>query len=124
LSEALACCDRAIAADRLNSAGHYLRSMILLESSRPNEALVSLRRTLYLDPDFALAHYTLGDLTRRHGRERETGKHWQNALALLRDRPPDEPLREAEGLTAGRLAEIIQQQTAFIGRRSIFEKQP
>jgi len=117
LSEALAWCDRAIAADRLNSAGHYLRATILLESSRPKEALVSLRRTLYLDPDFAMAHYTLGDLTRRHGQERETGKHWQNALALLRDRPPDEPLREAEGLTAGRLVEIIQQQTAFIGKQ-------
>ena len=31
----------------------------------------------------------------------------RSALRLLRDQPPDEPLPESDGLTAGRLTEII-----------------
>ena len=40
-------------------------------------------------------------------RRREAERHFDNTLALRRAHPRDEPLPESEGLTAGRLMEII-----------------
>lgn len=107
LASARQWCLQAINADRLNPAGHYLMAVVLLEQGQTDSSMQELKRTLYLDPDFVLAYFTLGNLYRQQGRDREAGKHFENALLLLDARPPEEILPEAEGLTAGRLAEII-----------------
>ena len=64
-------------------------------------------RALYLDPDFVLAHFGLGNLRLAQGRQREAERHFRNTLALLQRHPRDEPLPESDGLSAGRLVEII-----------------
>ncbi len=98
---------KALAADKLNPGNHYLHSVILQEQDRNDEAAESLRRALYLDPEFALAHFALGNILRRQGKIRESKRYFANALSLLRARKQDEVLGSLEGLTAGRLAEII-----------------
>lgn len=108
LAGARQCCIAAIAADRLDPSGHYLLAVVLLEQGLADDGKQELKRTLYLDPDFILAHFTLGNLYRQQGKDKEARKHFDNARQLLAARPQEEPLPEAEGLTAGRLAEIIQ----------------
>jgi chemotaxis protein methyltransferase CheR len=100
-------CLLAIDADRLNPDGHYLMAVVLLEQGQTDSSIQELKSTLYLDPSFVLAYFTLGNLYRQQGRHKEAGKHFENALLLLDARPPEEVLPEAEGMTAGRLAEII-----------------
>jgi len=56
LAEALTWCDRWIAADKLDAAGHYLRAVVLLEQGDPEQARRALQRTVYLHEDFVLAH--------------------------------------------------------------------
>jgi chemotaxis protein methyltransferase CheR len=107
LDEAIAWCEQAIDADRLNPAYRYLLATIQQEQGRNDAAVQSLTRVLYLDPDFVLAHFALGNLQLSRGRQREAQRHFDNALALLQARPQDEILPESEGLTAGRLGEII-----------------
>lgn len=107
LSEALTWCEQAIAADKLNPAHQYLRATILQEQGRHDIAIQSLMRALYLDPDFVLAHFSLGNLHQAQGRYRQAQRYFANVLALLRKHPPDEILPQADGLTAGRLAEIV-----------------
>ena len=82
-------------------------AVVLLEQGQTDGSMQELKRTLYLDPYFVLAYFTLGNLYRQQGRHKEAGKHFENALLLLDARPPEEILPEAEGMTAGRLAEII-----------------
>jgi chemotaxis protein methyltransferase CheR len=106
-AEARKCCEDTLAADKLRAHNHYLMSIILLELGEPAEAAVSLKRTLYVDHDYVLAHFALGNLNRQEGRVRESQRNFNNALRLLEARDPHEVLPEAEGLTAGRLAEII-----------------
>jgi chemotaxis protein methyltransferase CheR len=108
LVEALAGCDQAITADKLNPALRYLRALILQEQRQVDEARASLREALYLDPRFILAHFALGNLASRQARPREAAKHFENTLALLHTCRPEEGLPEGEGLTAGRLAEMIR----------------
>lgn len=107
LDEAAAWCEQAVAADRLNPAYRYLLATIRLEQGRNDTAAQSLTQALYLDPDFVLAHFALGNLRRAQGRRREAQRHFDNALALLDRHAQDEILPESEGLTAGRLGEIV-----------------
>lgn len=107
LGEASELCEKAIAADRLSPAHHYLIATIRQEQGQIDAAAQSLTRALYLDADFALAHFALGNLRLSQGRRRDAGRHFKNALSALRARPQGEVLPESDGLTAGRLAEII-----------------
>ncbi|MDA8388698.1 MAG: tetratricopeptide repeat protein [Nitrospiraceae bacterium] len=107
LTDALDYCRRAIAADRLNPAYRYLLSAILLEMGREDESKTCLGRALYLDQDFALAHFALGNLARRRGMKRQSERHFKNALSILRACRPDNIVAESEGITAERMIEII-----------------
>ncbi len=108
LDEALSWCETAIAADKLVPAFHYLKAIILQEQNQTEEAVASLRRALYLDTHFVLAHFSLGNLTRQIGRPKESQKHYENALSLLNGWQVEDILPESDGMTAGRLMEIIQ----------------
>jgi chemotaxis protein methyltransferase CheR len=116
LDEAAEWCERAIAADKLNPVLQYLLATIRQEQGRPDAATHALMRALYLDPGFVLAHFALGNLSLAQGRRRQAERHLGNALALARNHPPAEPLPESEGLTAGRLVEIIGSLLASLPR--------
>jgi chemotaxis protein methyltransferase CheR len=107
LAEALTSVGQAIASEKLNPRAYYLRALILQEQGALPEAARELQRALYLDHGFILAHFALGNLARNTGRATEADKHFAHALRRLRERAPDEILPESDGLTAGRLAEII-----------------
>lgn len=107
LAEAAQWCETAIATDKLNPANHYLLSTIQQELGQSDAATRSLMRALYIDPEFVLAHFALGNLCLLQSRRHEAERYFDNALTLLQAHPHDEPLAESEGLTAGRLAEII-----------------
>jgi chemotaxis protein methyltransferase CheR len=105
LDEALNWSERWIVADKLDAVAHYLNAMVLQELGDREQARRSLQRALYLKPDFVLAHFALGNLAeRRSGR---VNPHFLNALELLRRMSPAEIIPESDGLTAGRLREII-----------------
>jgi chemotaxis protein methyltransferase CheR len=109
LTEALAVCNRWIAADKVDAAGHYLRALVLLELGDPDAANGSLQRTLYLNPNLVAAHFTLGNLARGRNQNAQADRHFRNALHLLARLRPDDAVPESDGLTAGRLGEIIRE---------------
>lgn len=113
LAEALDVCDRWIATDKVDAAGHYLRALVLLERGDFDGASDALQRAVYLKPDLATAHFTLGNLARGRGRADESARHFRNALDLLAGQRPDAILPETGGLTAGGLGEIIRELTAL-----------
>ncbi len=107
LSEALDCCRKAITTDKLNPGYYYLLATILQEQNQLDEAAVSLKQALYVEQDFALAHFALGNLTLQQRKLQEARKHFENALSLLDTCQQEDILPESEGMTAGRLMEII-----------------
>jgi chemotaxis protein methyltransferase CheR len=108
LDEALAWCRRSLVAERLNPSGHYLCATIQEARGEIEEAKESLRRVLYIHPEFVLAHFALGYLARSQGKKREADKHFANMLRLLRAYREDEILPESDGLTAGELLEMMR----------------
>ena len=107
LADSLAACDRAVAADKLVAAHHYLRGVILQELGALDDAAAALRSALYLDHDFILAHFGLGHLLLRQDRNREAARCFANARALLENCAPDSRPPESDGMTAGRLLAIL-----------------
>lgn len=108
LAEALALCEQAIQADKLNPSLHYLQATILEEVGRPDEAAAALQRTLYIDQNFVMAHFALGHLLQRSGRVREAGKHLGKAASLLKSYGLEDIPPEAAGMNAARLIELIE----------------
>ena len=108
LAEALLWCEKAVALAKLDPGCHYLLAVALQEQGRTEEAAASLKRALYLDPNFVLAYFALGNLTRKQGKIKESKRYFKNAIDLLKIYDPDDVLAETEGITAGRLMEIIK----------------
>lgn len=107
LLEALELCKKAIEIDKLNSTYHFLLAVILLECGRVEDAILSLKNVIYLDHNNLLAHFTLGNLVWQNGMIKESQKHFRNALNLAEAFHPEKILPEADGMTAGRIKEII-----------------
>jgi chemotaxis protein methyltransferase CheR len=78
--------------------------------------MLSLKHVLFLDQDFILAHLALGNILQRQGKRQEAQRPYRIALSLLQRRPRDEIFPESEGMTAGRLREVVlaAQQEAMI----------
>lgn len=107
LSAALDSCNQALHLQQLDPRLHYLRALILQEDGNAAEAARSLERGLYLDPKFVMAHYCLGNLASRQGERKKSIRHFRNAARLLRGLPEDQPVPESDGLSVGRLREIM-----------------
>lgn len=108
LSEARSWAEKALDADRLDAGLHYLHAMILQEQGMTEEAIASLKRALYLNPDLVLAYFALGNLALQRQRVEEADKQFTNALSLLQRYRDDEALPLSDGLAAGRLRALIQ----------------
>ena len=107
-TEARHLCEMAIDCDRLNAHNHYLLSIILEQQGDIEAAVQALKRALFIDHDYLIAYFALGNLCRQAGDRSESQRNYANALRLLERRHPHEVLPEAEGMTAGRLAEVIR----------------
>ena len=108
LAEAGKLCTKAIEANKLDPLAHYLLGNIFLEEGRESEAGMSFRKALYLAPDHILAHLALGNLFLRGGKAAWARRHFKNAAALLKRHGQQDVLPDSEGMTAGRLEEIVR----------------
>ena len=117
LADALAVCDQAMNDAKLNPILHYLQATILQEMGRTGDAVAALHRALYIDQEFVIAHFALGSLQYHLGKRKEGAKHLSKALALLKASAHEEILPEAEGMSAGRLIEMITMMQGIEGRR-------
>ena len=107
LTAALLWTARWIDSNKVEPAAHYLHAMILQEKGERRDARRALQRAVFLQPDFALAHFALGNLARADGHAAEANRHFANAVRSLRHRSPDESLPDSDGMTVRRLVQTI-----------------
>ncbi len=106
--EAIELCGRGIEADKCNPAFHYLLALIYQEQGKTDKAVSSLHSSIYLDDDHVLSHYTLGNILFKEGDSNKANKYFNNALSLLNRLEKEVILPGSDGLSAGRLTEIIK----------------
>jgi chemotaxis protein methyltransferase CheR len=96
---------RLAEAHPLQPEHHYLHGLALANLGRDFEAVVSLRRAVYLDPGHGLANFLLGGALERLGESRAAARCYRAAAMLLAADPPQRPVAELGGR---RTAELVQ----------------
>jgi len=107
IEKALRWCEFSLQKEQLNPIYHYFHGIILHEKGKFAKAKESLKRAVYLDPDFVISHYMLGNINRHEGKIKESNKYYENVLSLLNLYKNEDILPESEGITAGRLKELV-----------------
>lgn len=107
LEEALWNCDNAIASYLLSPELYFLKASILQEMDKKNEAIKSLKKAIYIDPNYIMGHFTLGNLFQQQGIHKIANQYFNNALELLNTNPNNNFFCELEGLSASYLKGII-----------------
>ncbi len=105
--EALILCNEGITNDKLAIGLYFLRASILQESGNFIEAISSVKQAVYLDPDFAMGHFMLGNIYQQQGKTRHAKRHFNNVLELLINTNGDDILPESDGLTVNYIREVI-----------------
>jgi chemotaxis protein methyltransferase CheR len=115
--DALLWSQRDLAANKLNPVTHYTHAMILVELDRHADAARALATVLYLAPNHALAHYTLGVMAYRNRESAKARRYLDRARAILAQRPPGETVDEIDGLTNAELSEFVHRMHALLERQ-------
>jgi chemotaxis protein methyltransferase CheR len=107
LEEARLLCDKGLEIDKTDYSLYYLNATVKQEQGNDEEAISSLRRAIYFDHNFVLAHFLLGNLSIKRGNIATGQKYINNAINILSNLDSDDIVPESDGLTVGRFTEII-----------------
>jgi len=107
LSESLSLCDEVIALEKLSPGLYFLRASILQELDKISEAIISLRKAIYINPDYVMGHFTLGNLFIMQGKSENAKRYFKNVLNLLGRFSNDDILPESEGLSVKYIRELV-----------------
>lgn len=100
--------EKLVTADPLNSAAQFTLGLILEHAGSHENARAALRRAIYLDRGFALAHYNLGTSLAGAGDVASARRSFANVLGLVSSLPAAEPLPHGDGITAAELRDLAR----------------
>lgn len=105
--EALILLAKAESENRFQPQVYYLRAIVQLHLDDLSGAHASLRQSLYCDPKFVLAHYTLGELYEMQGDIKNAKRSWKMALTGIEGLDPQSHLPFGEDLTVEMLQGLL-----------------
>lgn len=108
LSEAIKLCERGMDINKLEPGIYYLYASILQEMESYKKAIDMLHKVIYLDNTYIIAHFSLGIIYHQQHNSKESKKYFKNTFKLLEECNANDILPDTEGVTAGRLTEIIE----------------
>ncbi|MDP3711622.1 MAG: CheR family methyltransferase [Mycobacteriales bacterium] len=98
-----------VAVDPLRLEGHYLRGLALVNQGRDVEALVDLRKAVYLDASSGLAHFLLAGVLARLGDAGAAAREYRAAADTLGRQPGDATAPELGGRSVEDLVALCEQ---------------
>lgn len=111
-------CATLLKRDTYNAQARYYHALVLTHTGRARDAERELKRALYADRDFALAHYQLGILRKNAGDIRGSRRAFCNVMDLLALAPADMPVSAGGDVCADELRLLASQQIELLGRRA------
>jgi chemotaxis protein methyltransferase CheR len=94
--------------DRLNPAIHFYQALIFENLGVLDQSERSLRQAIYLDRNFALAHYHLGLALKRDRQMASAARCFGNVLRVLSSMPDNAVLAGGPGVTVTALQELAR----------------
>jgi chemotaxis protein methyltransferase CheR len=108
--------ERLLSQDRLNPAIHFYRALVLENLGVTGQSERSLRQAIYLDRNFAMAHYHLGLVLKRDRNLPDAARSFENVLRVLADMPNDAIVTAGSGATVTGLKELAHMQLENRGK--------
>jgi len=105
---------RYIRRNQMNPYAYYLLGLIFQEKGFNCDAVEMFRRALYLDMDFAAAHFHIANLYRCRGEVKKAIKHLSLAERLLRMRDEDELVPGEGEMRCGELLAAVRMQKKLL----------
>ncbi len=99
-------CDGLLTAEPLDPVVHFVSALIQEHFGARAEARAAFQRAIYLDRQFALAHYHLGTSLELDGQQGLAKRAFRNTLDIVAALPEDEPLPHGDSITAGELRDL------------------
>ncbi|MDX6665204.1 MAG: chemotaxis protein methyltransferase CheR [Solirubrobacteraceae bacterium] len=93
----------------LGAAAFYLRGLALVNLGRDEDALVELRKAVYLEPDRGFAHFLLAGVLDRLGQPVLAARAYAAAADTLGSQPSDLTAAELGGRSVRELAHLCRQ---------------
>lgn len=108
-------CETMLAADACNAEANYFHALVLQSTGAHAAAEQALKRAIFLDRGFALAHYQLA-LARKEAHDiAACVKAFRNTLDALSQTPDAEVVSPCGQITALELRELAAQQLELLG---------
>ncbi|UJP06378.1 MAG: hypothetical protein LZF61_05265 [Nitrosomonas sp.] len=117
IAEALQLCEKCLRLDPVDKHIYLLQGIMLMADARFREAEQALRRAVFLDYQFAEAHYQLGLLLIHQNCRQEGLKSLASALMHAQGKPY-QCVHNASGMTYARFAEIIESEIEIYAESS------
>jgi chemotaxis protein methyltransferase CheR len=96
-------------ADPLRADAHYLHGLALTNLGRDGDALVVLRKAVYLDPEDGFAHFLLAGALDRSGEGVAAARSYHAAAVTLGARPANTVAPELGGRSVAELATLCRE---------------
>ena len=107
LNRALSWCDKGLQNFKLNTQLYLLKANLMQEFNKNDEAIEALKKALYLDPDYIMAHFMLANMYKKIGKITGARKQFNILTELLTGLDGNTVIKDSEGITALRLKEMI-----------------
>ncbi len=115
--QAAAYAEEAASAEPLRVEAFYLRGLALVDAGRDPDALVDLRKAVYLDPTLGFAHFLLAGVLDRLGHPAAAAREYAAAADTLGRQPGDATAEELGGRSVRELANLCRQLEVRLGGR-------
>jgi len=103
LAESRRWCERAIEEDRVSPEPYFSLAMVCQAEGDDARAIDALSRVLYLSPNCALAHLSIGHLYRRRGDLEKGNRHLAVATRLVEEASPETIIPLSDGVSADQM---------------------
>jgi len=107
LEKAKKWCEKTIELDPLHSGVYYIIALIAQENGETQDVISYLKKSLYLDSSYILAHYALSNIYHKIGNQTESNRYKIQALKIASKKNPDELIIDSDNLTYGKLLLLI-----------------
>jgi chemotaxis protein methyltransferase CheR len=107
LEQALLLCKEAINQNKVNPIYYHLLASIEQELGNIKYAVDALKKAIYLDSNFIMAYFDLGNLFLKLGKNKEALKSFDNVKMLLQGFQEEQDIPNTESITAGMLKHFI-----------------
>lgn len=100
-------CLKAIEINKIDAEGYYLLANIFFEQRKEQEAIEFLNKSLFLDPNYTLSHYLLGNIYKVMGNNEESRRSFNNAKESLKFKNPNTFISDYDDITVDKFDKAI-----------------